>query len=64
MSKSLDVFKIEADGAAVWRFAVETMHDAQARIIELAEACDYLIFNLQTGEKVTVSLQDGETASE
>ena len=65
MPKGIDVFKIESDGAAaLWRFAVETLQEANTCIQELGEAGDYLIFNQRTGEKVTLLFLDAEAATE
>jgi hypothetical protein len=56
MPAGLDVFKIEADGAAQWQFAVASQHEARIRIRELTAKAPahYLILNLLTGHRVDV----------
>lgn len=64
MQSNIDVFKIERDGAVLWRCTADSMHDAHARVKEFsAEDCsEYLIFDLTTGEKISVPYAKPEHA--
>ena len=56
MSPTLDVFRIESSGAAVWLFTATTAQEANQRINELAAKypAHYLILNLITGRRTDI----------
>ena len=57
MQPPFDIFKLSKDNIPVWVEAVETLDAASARVKELLKLqpiADYLIFNQQTQDKVSV----------
>ncbi len=56
MSPSLDVFRIESSGAAVWLCTAATVQEANQRINQLAahNPAHYLILDLITGRRIDI----------
>jgi hypothetical protein len=62
MEAPFDIFRSESDGNILWRGATTTLDEAKKRVQEFAKSspAEYIIINLQTGLKVTIS-QDGRS---
>jgi hypothetical protein len=65
MDSQIDIFRTEADGNYLWRGTAASFEEAAQRVRELAKAVpgDYLVVNLQTGEKVTIDPDHQQPAS-
>jgi hypothetical protein len=57
MEPPVDIFRMEADGQMMWLGAAESLGEAKARVQEFAKswAADYMIVNLKSGLKLTIS---------
>jgi|HubBroStandDraft_2_1064218.scaffolds.fasta_scaffold1250138_1 hypothetical protein len=57
MEPQVDIFRMEADGQMMWLGAAESLGEAKARVQEFAKswAADYMIVNLKSGLKLTIS---------
>jgi hypothetical protein len=57
MEAPFDIFRAEPDGNILWRGAAKTLDEAKTRVKEFAKSspAEYIIINLQSGQKVTVA---------
>ncbi len=60
MNESLDIFRLETDGTALWRGTAEGFNAAKARVKALASRSpgDYMIYSPATGTKTLVTLNN------
>jgi hypothetical protein len=57
MEAPFDIFRAEPDGNILWRGAAKSLDEAKTRVKEFAKSspAEYIIINLQSGQKVTVA---------
>jgi hypothetical protein len=60
MDESLDIFRVETDGTALWRGTAEGIDAAKARVKALASRSpgDYMIYSPATGHKLVIKLKE------
>jgi hypothetical protein len=60
MDESLDIFRLESDGTALWRGTAEGFDAAMARVKALASRSpgDYMIYSPATGTKTRLNLNN------
>jgi hypothetical protein len=60
MDESLDIFRVETDGTALWRGTAEGIDAAKARVKALASCSpgDYMIYSAATGTKTLLTLNN------
>jgi hypothetical protein len=58
MISQFDIFRVE-DSQISWQEAATSLHEAKARVSDLGATCpgEYLIFNQQTGTRVSINVE-------
>jgi hypothetical protein len=61
MPTTLDIFRLEKDGAVVWKGTAENLEVAKLSVKVLANTSpgDYMIFSRATGDKTVLTLESG-----